>query len=129
MQMTRYYSENSRGIFVPTVPIQHRDDEYDPEWFQMLHDMQRRHFWYRGRHRFLWYALRRELCRRAAAGLPAPDIIDLGGGCGEWLACLATRAPGNSARWHWPIRRSTLSISPSVFFRPASIAIKSISLT
>ena len=94
MQITRYYSENSRGIFVPTVPIQHRDDEYDPEWFQMLHDMQRRHFWYRGRHRFLWYALRQELCRRTAAGLPPPDIIDLGGGCGEWLACLATRAPG-----------------------------------
>ena len=33
--------------------VAHRDDEYDPAGFEILDRMQERHFWYRGRHRFL----------------------------------------------------------------------------
>jgi SAM-dependent methyltransferase len=94
MEMPSCYTENSRGIFRSAATIQHRDDEYDTEWFQLLHDMQRKHFWYQGRHRFLWHAVRRELRLRTAGNLPVPDVIDLGGGCGGWLTDLVKRAPG-----------------------------------
>ena len=41
------------------MPISHRDEEYDSLNFKMLSDMQEQHFWYRGRHRFLFGALDR----------------------------------------------------------------------
>jgi trans-aconitate methyltransferase len=51
--------------------------------------MQRRHFWHRGRHRFLEAAVRRALPeeRRARA-----RVIDLGAGCGGWMAHLHATA-------------------------------------
>ncbi|WP_165244869.1 class I SAM-dependent methyltransferase [Paludisphaera soli] len=65
--------------------VVHRDDEYDSREFVMLRRMQDRHFWYRGRHRFLLHAVRRQV-RRAAR------VVDLGGGCGGWVDYLAKRA-------------------------------------
>ena len=56
--------------------VAHRDDEYDSRWFEILLDMQARHFWYAGRHRFLLAA------------------VDLGGGCGGWVRYLNERATG-----------------------------------
>ena len=44
--------------------------------------MQQRHFWYRGRHRFLWDAVRR-WANMCPGGLGR--VVDLGGGCGGWL--------------------------------------------
>jgi SAM-dependent methyltransferase len=64
----------------------HRDDEYDPSGFALLRGMQERHFWYRGRHRFLLGSVHRHL-----GGASARRVIDLGGGCGGWLAYLAAR--------------------------------------
>ena len=68
------------------VSISHRNDEYDENDFAILDDMQERHFWYRGRHRFLLSAVKRHL-----SGFSSPRVIDMGGGCGGWLAYLARR--------------------------------------
>jgi SAM-dependent methyltransferase len=74
--------ETLRG---PT-PVSHREEEYDSEGFDVLAEMQHRHFWYAGRHRFLLHAVRRHLSPRPPDG--PPRIIDIGGGCGGWLAYL-----------------------------------------
>ncbi len=80
------------GVYIPTAPIRHRDDEYDSGGFEILRDMQSRHFWYRGRHRFLLAALRR-MYRRKDSSTPPWSAIDLGGGCGGWVAYLEQRHP------------------------------------
>ena len=45
------------GIYQPPMPASRRDDEHDQASFDTLWDMQERHFWYRGRYRFLPKAL------------------------------------------------------------------------
>jgi SAM-dependent methyltransferase len=52
--------------------------------------MQERHFWYRGRHRFLLEAVHRHLGRPTGIG-PNLNVVDLGGGCGGWLSYLLAR--------------------------------------
>ncbi len=64
----------------------HREEEYDTSGCAILNEMQERHFWYRGRHRFLLGSVQRHM-----GGVSAPRVIDLGGGCGGWLAYLAAR--------------------------------------
>jgi len=86
------YVLDSHGIFVPPIPVEHRDEEYPSEGFASLAAMQRDHFWYRGRHRFIlhftrWIASVADM----RAGLSA---IDLGGGCGGWVNYLERHAPG-----------------------------------
>ncbi len=66
--------------------VVHRDDEYDPRGFALLWDMQERHFWYRGRHRFLLRSVTQHLPKAAV-----PRVVDLGGGCGGWISYLAAR--------------------------------------
>ncbi|HEX8989749.1 MAG TPA: class I SAM-dependent methyltransferase [Rhodocyclaceae bacterium] len=75
------------GIFVPQRRLVHRNEEYEEAGFEVLLRMQREHFWYVGRHRILLRALRAEIEKRwtGKAGLRA---IDMGGGCGGWLAFL-----------------------------------------
>lgn len=82
------YAPGRDGIYRPAAPIQHRGSEYAEEGFDQLLQMQERHFWYRGRHRFLLAALD----RHCDTGVPA-DVIDLGGGCGGWVRYLAGRRP------------------------------------
>lgn len=74
--------------------VRHREAEYDSGAFAILDEMQRRHFWYLGRHRFLLSAVRRRL--RSARKQPGQTLsaVDLGGGCGGWIACLRHQAPG-----------------------------------
>jgi len=55
----------------------------------MLRGMQERHFWYRGRHRFLLGALDRHL-PKFVENLRA---IVLGGGVGGWVRYLADKRP------------------------------------
>lgn len=87
------YEKGEAGIWSPRVPVAHRSDEYDPEWFDILDRMQARHFWYLGRQRFLLHALRRHLPR--TSGEPGRrSMIDLGGGVGGWVAFLERRLPG-----------------------------------
>jgi SAM-dependent methyltransferase len=64
----------------------HRDNEYDPSGFVMLSEMQEEHFWYRGRHRFLLSSVHRHLDKASTH-----RVIDLGGGCGGWIAYLAAK--------------------------------------
>jgi 2-polyprenyl-3-methyl-5-hydroxy-6-metoxy-1,4-benzoquinol methylase len=72
------------GVSVRRTGVSHRDEEYDEHGFDVLFRMQREHFWYHGRHRFLLAALKMEL-----ASLDAPantlSAIDLGAGCGGWI--------------------------------------------
>lgn len=86
------YRRSADGIWMPCDPVVHRDEEYDPATFDVLLHMQARHFWYRGRHRFLLAAVRRHLCR---AGLPRGQrrAVDLGGGCGGWVRYLKEKTP------------------------------------
>ena len=85
--MTIYYDVDSGGIFRPSIPVTHRDEEYDQSGFDMLFQMQEKHFWYRGRHRFLLAAFDR-YTRSQQAPLSA---VDLGGGVGGWVRYLANR--------------------------------------
>lgn len=77
------YTRNSAGIYLPDKPIVHRDDHYDPRGFQILVRMQEKHFWYRGRHRFVWEAVKRWCPGTGLSGL------DVGGGCGGWIRYLS----------------------------------------
>jgi SAM-dependent methyltransferase len=84
---------NENGILLPKRPVEHRGEQYDPAGFAVLADMQSRHFWYLGRHRFLWHALRRALRMAGAGRRTGLQGIDLGGGCGGWLRYLLDRRP------------------------------------
>lgn len=88
------YTLSPDGIYLPHLPVQHRDEEYDEGGFEILRNMQERHFWYRGRHRFLLEAVNRYL-PRSREPLSA---IDLGGGTGGWVRYLAQRRPEGFAR-------------------------------
>ena len=73
--------------------VVHRDEQYDSAWFEILLDMQARHFWYLGRHRFLLRAVRRHMAQHLPSRSPL-TAIDLGGGCGGWVRYLHQQAPG-----------------------------------
>jgi SAM-dependent methyltransferase len=75
---------------MPTMEVIHRDDEYDRRLLPLLQKMQKRHFWYQGRHRFLLDAVHRQL-RSARNQADAYRVVDLGGGCGGWLDYLLER--------------------------------------
>lgn len=84
-------SEEGR-ISVPGKRPFHREEDYDEAAFPLLVAMQRYHFWYRGRHRFILRRLRR-LLRAGYGGPDGPRCIDIGGGCGGWLEFLHDREP------------------------------------
>ena len=79
------------GVHVRRTGVSHRADEYDEHGFDGLFRMQREHFWYHGRHRFLLAALEAQL---ASVDAPAHTLsaIDLGAGCGGWIDYLLNRA-------------------------------------
>lgn len=91
--MSRNYSLSSEGIYVPSIHVSHRHEDYDEAGFETLRDMQERHFWYRGRHRFLLDSVN--------SFLPSTDrklsAIDLGGGAGGWLQFLGNNLPNRFA--------------------------------
>ncbi len=82
-----------QGIFVPRRRPRHRHDEYDEQRFEVLIQMQREHFWYRGRHKLLLNVLKKEIFQRFGE---ANDLraIDMGGGCGGWLEYLHAHDAG-----------------------------------
>jgi SAM-dependent methyltransferase len=83
------YILGNNDIYLPNKPVIHRDEEYEQDGFSMLREMQERHFWYRGRHRFLLGALERHLPKSATHC----SAIDLGGGVGGWVQYLAKERP------------------------------------
>ena len=76
--------KEEQGIFVPHNRPRHRDEEYGEAGFDVLLQMQREHFWYRGRHELLLKVVNKEVARRFTN---TTDLraIDMGGGCGGWL--------------------------------------------
>jgi len=86
------FTARGDGVYTPKEPIEHRDDEYDSGGFDTLRKMQSRHFWYLGRHRFLLSAVGRTL-RGRSENRQQVRAIDLGAGCGGWIAYLQARQP------------------------------------
>lgn len=86
------YTRNDQGIFVPPKPVAHREEEYDSTGFEVLREMQDRHFWYAGRHRFLLHALRSQI-KQVPPRHDGLQAIDLGGGCGGWVSYLQRHTP------------------------------------
>jgi SAM-dependent methyltransferase len=83
--MNVYESPSSDSdIKRPQYQVQHRDEEYEEGAFKTLFDMQERHFWYRGRHKFLLAAVNKYLSR----SIKLLSAIDLGGGVGGWVTYL-----------------------------------------
>jgi SAM-dependent methyltransferase len=74
--------------------VTHREEGYDSEWFEILLEMQARHFWYAGRHRFLLRTVRERIAQNFGDSRRALSGIDLGGGCGGWVRYLNEGAPG-----------------------------------
>jgi SAM-dependent methyltransferase len=89
-----FYQQDTEGVFVPYIPVTHRDEEYDQQGFETLLQMQQDHFWYCGRHRFLRAAVRRTLGLSQNALRRQLTAVDLGGGCGGWIAYLHQKARG-----------------------------------
>jgi SAM-dependent methyltransferase len=87
------YHQNEQGIFIPQQPVEHREEEFDPAWFDVMRAMQARHFWYLGRHRFLLRSLERSLRLFTRERGPGLTGVDLGGGCGGWVRYLKDRRP------------------------------------
>jgi 2-polyprenyl-3-methyl-5-hydroxy-6-metoxy-1,4-benzoquinol methylase len=85
--MSLPYVPDSTGIHRPSTLVKHRDEEYDQSGFDTLFKMQKKHFWYRGRHKFLCEAVDRHT-RNQSSPLYA---VDLGGGVGGWVSYLADR--------------------------------------
>ncbi|WP_299469190.1 class I SAM-dependent methyltransferase [uncultured Gimesia sp.] len=102
----KHFVRDAKGIFIPKVAVKHRDEEYSESGFDSLREMQTRHFWYCGRHRFLLYALKRMLGRRRQSSDDALSMIDLGGGCGGWINYLTTHA--NNTNWELALADSSV---------------------
>ena len=88
------YVPNQNGIWTAPIPRAHRDADYDSSGFDSLRSMQARHFWYRGRHRFILHFTRR-VVRTLRDARRRPAAVDLGGGCGGWVSYLAAHAGGD----------------------------------
>lgn len=84
------YQRSVDGIWVPLKPVSHRESEYESANFDILMKMQTRHFWYRGRHKFVLSAFRETMKR---FGMCHVSAVDLGGGCGGWIHYLLNHAP------------------------------------
>lgn len=93
-----YRLDESTGIRTPPNPVRHRDLEYDPRGHERLAAMQRDHFWYRGRRRFLLHAVRKWAVPRFPRD-SVPRVIDLGAGGGGWIRHLAESSPWSGAEW------------------------------
>jgi SAM-dependent methyltransferase len=104
----------SDGIYLPHEPVDHREEEYPSHALASLGQMQARHFWYRGRHRFLLHALHRQISADGSA--PARSLIDLGAGCGGWVDYLLRKA-------RFPIAEAALADSSLAALRWARRAV------
>ena len=85
---TLFLPREPGAIHLPRKAVLHRDAEFEEENLEQLLRMQRDHFWYRGRHRFILRALRGLIGQRKEL-----RAIDLGGGCGGWVAYLHDHQP------------------------------------
>ena len=91
MQEDRFYAATPDGVYVPRQPVKHREEEYDSAGCEVLSQIQSRHFWYLGRHRFILHSVMREIDSFGSERISGLDAMDLGGGCGGWIAYLNNR--------------------------------------
>jgi SAM-dependent methyltransferase len=83
---------NGDGTLIPKTQVEPCACGFDATEVEMLAEMQRRHFWYAGRHRFLLHALRHLTGTFDPARRTSLSGIDLGAGCGGWIAYLDLHA-------------------------------------
>lgn len=83
------YRKGPDGIWRHPKAAGHRAADYDEEGIGALARMQRKHFWYSGRHRFLEVAFRWVLNEIVH---PLPRVLDAGAGAGGWVRHLLNRA-------------------------------------
>ncbi|MBK4734221.1 class I SAM-dependent methyltransferase [Noviherbaspirillum pedocola] len=83
------YTLDKDGIYRPETPVAHRNEEYQESGFTTLLNMQSKHFWYVGRHKFLLGSLKKHLKESHKTA------IDLGGGVGGWVKYLSEKFPHN----------------------------------
>jgi SAM-dependent methyltransferase len=88
----KHFVQSNNGVLVSKATVQHRDEEYDAAGFDILREMQTRHFWYCGRHRFLLCCLEKMLRSRLQSPVNELSMVDLGGGCGGWIRYLKDRS-------------------------------------
>ncbi len=81
------YSLDHEGIYVPQITVTHRNEEFVEDQFEHLFEMQSKHFWYLGRHRFILESLKRFESK------PRFSAVDFGGGCGGWVQYLKKQIP------------------------------------
>lgn len=91
---------STEKIILPPFEIHHREEEYEEDLFETLCDMQERHFWYQGRHKFLLASVNRYLPKTEQVF----SAIDLGGGVGGWISYLNK---------HRPVKFSPLALADS----------------
>jgi 2-polyprenyl-3-methyl-5-hydroxy-6-metoxy-1,4-benzoquinol methylase len=91
---TETYQPNDDGIFVPPIPVKHHGEAFDPAAFELLYRMEKDHFWYLARRKFIQYAVQRFVPALRKARRKPLSAIDMGGGCGGWAAFLANQNPG-----------------------------------
>jgi SAM-dependent methyltransferase len=87
------FVQNNAGVFVPPVAVKHSEEAFESAWYDILRDVQTRHFWSRGRQRFLLHSVRRFARELRRTGRKPLSAIDLGGGCGGWIRHLRLREP------------------------------------
>lgn len=85
------YVLNDAGIYTCRDRTEAVATAYESAGCQTLAEIQNRHFWYLGRHRFLLHSLQGMLRRHSSVRGGA--AIDLGGGCGGWIHYLQQHAP------------------------------------
>lgn len=76
---TSYYSLDPTGIYRPSKKWDSQPQYFSDSGFENLLKMQKGHFWYQGRHRFIYKAFQKH------AKDYQTELIDLGGGCGGWI--------------------------------------------
>ncbi len=86
------YRPDADGFWVRNCASQRQSGNYDEANLDVLRDMQERHFWYRGRHRFVLSLFARATARHLY-GVEGLRVIDLGCGCGGWAYYLQCRSP------------------------------------
>lgn len=92
MKEVYWESSENGGVYLPPQSITHHEEMYDSAGHDVLFRMQRDHFWYRGRHRFLLDAVHRWALPRFPKETQ-PSVVDFGGGCGGWVKYLSDRNP------------------------------------
>jgi 2-polyprenyl-3-methyl-5-hydroxy-6-metoxy-1,4-benzoquinol methylase len=84
--------KNRHGIFIFDKNIKHRNNEYDERNFNILLQMQKKHFWYVGRHKFILETLKKSISRLNFS------TMDLGGGLGGWIEYLKEKIPSRISK-------------------------------